>query len=151
MTWLFRDLNSTTNNHASLATPPINAHHPVSREIHPSRHNIADILSPELWHLSIDQNQEIYEWLGLITLQSPRVCSRDSLDPYLSRYRVPQQTSQANDLSLFRWRGLMEPSWIQRLMILLRLVSPGLSITERQQRPATGRLGTTRFCSSIRA
>ncbi|CAM1507392.1 Fc.00g070330.m01.CDS01 [Cosmosporella sp. VM-42] len=45
---------------------------------------------------------EFYEWLSLIRLGSPRVEPHDDIDPYLSRYRIPEGADeQAMGMSSF--------------------------------------------------
>lgn len=71
---------------------------------------------------------DFYEWLGLVSLESPRVLQADSIDPFLSRYRVPQAQEQdenrvTNMISL-TWRGLIPRAWIRELLIQLKLDHP---------------------------
>ncbi|CAK7272339.1 hypothetical protein SEPCBS119000_005072 [Sporothrix epigloea] len=60
---------------------------------------------------------ELYEWLSLVRLGSPRVEAADKIDPYLSRYAVPSPdvgesaASSVKDLCTLRWRGFFSPTW----------------------------------------
>lgn len=58
---------------------------------------------------------ELYEWLSLVRLGSPRVEAGDSIDPYLSRYTVPESKSAGlvatGDVSVLRWTGFFSPTW----------------------------------------
>ncbi|CAK7217308.1 hypothetical protein SCUCBS95973_003104 [Sporothrix curviconia] len=59
---------------------------------------------------------ELYEWLSLVRLGSPRVEAADTIDQYLSRYSVPSsggETSETpvGDLCTLRWRGFFSPTW----------------------------------------
>ena len=62
---------------------------------------------------------ELYEWLSLVRLGSPRVKAGDDIDPYLSRYTVPGSDAGSDagglaatgDVSVLRWTGFFSPSW----------------------------------------
>ena len=65
-----------------------------------------------------DYYNDVSEWLGLISLQSPRIAVDDVIDPYLSRYAVPQSESrqpQPTALVSLRWQGVMTSRWISQL------------------------------------
>lgn len=66
-----------------------------------------------------DFASEIYEWLSLIRLQSPRVSPTDSIDPYLSRYQVPGEpgTQTASKLCTVTWEGFLSPSFARQLLV----------------------------------
>lgn len=59
---------------------------------------------------------EIYEWLSLIRLESPRVLAGDQIDPFLSRYQVPEGGTQAKVCKI-SWRGFIAPSWCRQVLI----------------------------------
>jgi ribonuclease P/MRP protein subunit RPP40 len=64
--------------------------------------------------------EEIYEWLSLIALESPRVSVDDSVDSFLSRYSPPPGAGQANhgsELVKISWEGFMSPSWAHGALI----------------------------------
>ncbi len=81
--------------------------------------------------------RDLYEWLSLVRLGSPRVSSADSIDPYLSRYQVPlgstglhSGTDSAShpppaDVSLFRWRGFVSPTWACQTLLDTLVAMPG--------------------------
>ena len=67
-----------------------------------------------------DYCNDIAEWLGLVALQSSRISVEDVIDPYLSRYAVPQSESlqpqsQSTALVSLRWHGVMNSQWIGQL------------------------------------
>ncbi|EED24274.1 ribonuclease P protein subunit p40, putative [Talaromyces stipitatus ATCC 10500] len=67
-----------------------------------------------------DYCNEVSEWLGLVSLQSPRISVDDVIDPYLSRYAVPQSEStqlQSTALVILRWQGVMGSRWINQLLV----------------------------------
>ncbi len=84
----------------------------------PAFGNIGDVIAEngffEDWAL------ERQEWLGLVALQSPRVRADDEIDPYLSRYSVPDSGSaMVSDLVVLQWSGFIPALWIRSLWIRL--------------------------------
>ncbi|RDA87446.1 hypothetical protein CP532_2811 [Ophiocordyceps camponoti-leonardi (nom. inval.)] len=59
---------------------------------------------------------ELYEWLSLIRLRSPRVAANDAIDPFLSRYSVPDGTHGQTNICLLSWRGFMAATWLRSLV-----------------------------------
>lgn len=61
----------------------------------------------------------MYEWLSLVRLQSPRVMAGDNIDPYLSRYQVPDDDDKAVDakFSMIRWQGFLTADWVRQLLV----------------------------------
>lgn len=75
-----------------------------------------------------DLATDAYEWLSLLRLESPRVDSGDTIDPYLSRYQVPAQeeatgTSQVK-LCRVTWQGLLSGVWVRNLLLDLLATLP---------------------------
>lgn len=62
---------------------------------------------------------DIYEWLSLIRLQSPRVSLTDSVDPFISRYHLPTEASEqsATQICAVTWEGLLPPAFAQKLLV----------------------------------
>lgn len=60
---------------------------------------------------------DIYEWLSLARLQSPRIASNDDIDTYLSRYRVPNRSESDIDMWKVSWSGFIDPTWFRELLI----------------------------------
>lgn len=58
---------------------------------------------------------EIYEWLSLVRLESPRVNPTDNIDPFLSRYQVPGE--QRTNVRVITWEGFLAPSWSRKMLI----------------------------------
>ena len=66
---------------------------------------------------------ERHEWLGLVALQSPRISADDQIDPFLSRYSVPDsESAMVSDLVVLQWSGFIPARWIRDLMIELGFV-----------------------------
>ena len=59
---------------------------------------------------------EIYEWLSLVRLESPRVQAGDHIDPYLSRYRVVEGGTPTK-ICKISWNGFISPSWCRQTLI----------------------------------
>lgn len=71
----------------------------------------------------------LYEWLSLVSLESPRITADDAIDPYLSRYEVPDFEAAATEtegtimikrLVKLRWHGLITPNFITSLWLLVQ-------------------------------
>lgn len=73
-----------------------------------------------------DAVSEIYEWLSLVRLQSPRVSSTDAIDPYLSRYSVPGEPEEqsAARLCTITWEGFLPPKFARQLLVDTILALP---------------------------
>lgn len=60
------------------------------------------------------------EWLAMVALESPRVTANDTIDPYLSRYSVPDANdSNPTNLISLKWHGFINSRWITRLLTTL--------------------------------
>ena len=86
---------------------------------------IADIGEEELPEFASD----IYEWLSLVRLQSPRLSSADSADPYLSRYQPPGEPGQwpVARLCTVVWEGLLPPCFARKVLVEAILALPSQS------------------------
>ncbi|RFU74318.1 ribonuclease p 40kda subunit [Trichoderma arundinaceum] len=62
---------------------------------------------------------ELYEWLSLVRLESPRVVAEDTIDPYLSRYSPPEAdgTVAQTQVCKLSWQGFLPPSWLRSLFV----------------------------------
>lgn len=57
----------------------------------------------------------LFEWVGMAALQSPRLFIHDHVDPYISVYEPPSHT-EATALTHIRWRGLMPPQFVKKIV-----------------------------------
>ncbi|CAF9909444.1 hypothetical protein IMSHALPRED_008363 [Imshaugia aleurites] len=123
VTWLFHDFNSSTEHDA-----PITKHHPVIKECSLQQRTTARVRVPNLTPpYPSDSNDGfeywtlgIYEWLGLVTMESPRILSEDIIDPFLSRYEVPHNDSRkAFNVVTLTWTGFIPALWLKNLMVYL--------------------------------
>lgn len=56
------------------------------------------------------------EWLALVQMDSPRV-KEDDIDPYLSRYAVPDAEETRVDLVSLKWHGFISCHWALRVFL----------------------------------
>lgn len=59
---------------------------------------------------------EVYEWLSMIRLESPRIEVRDQIDSYLSRYDSPQGPGSTTKLDKLSWQGFISPRWLRETL-----------------------------------
>ena len=69
---------------------------------------------------------EMYEWLSLIRLESPRVATGDDIDPYLSRYALPTDNGAVKTAALctVRWQGFIPSNWVRKVLVDVLLSVP---------------------------
>lgn len=82
------------------------------------------IVTPSMPSLDADTAADLYEWLSLVRLGSPRVLYKDSIDPYLSRYSPPDCPPGEINVGRISWDGLMSPSWVSNLASALLAACP---------------------------
>jgi ribonuclease P/MRP protein subunit RPP40 len=63
-----------------------------------------------------DFSTELYEWLSLVRLQSPRIHAGDQMDSYLSRYQVAEGGKEGK-ICKISWQGFLAPSWSRQILI----------------------------------
>jgi ribonuclease P/MRP protein subunit RPP40 len=80
-------------------------------------------LSPDVGSLSTSGREDfedfstgVYEWLSLVRLQSPRIEVGDKIDPYLSRYQVPESEAESK-ICKISWQGFFAPYWSRQTLI----------------------------------
>jgi hypothetical protein len=61
----------------------------------------------------------LYEWLSLLSLDSPRIRKNDAIDPYLSRYAVPNDgdAGEARAVVRVKWTGFLPIQWFSELWL----------------------------------
>ena len=59
---------------------------------------------------------ELYEWLSLIRLESPRIEVGHQVDSYLSRYDLPQAPASTTKLDKVSWQGFISPRWLRETL-----------------------------------
>jgi ribonucleases P/MRP protein subunit RPP40 len=72
---------------------------------------------------------DVYEWLSLVRLESPRVNTGDQVDPFLSRYSVPGDPEDRPSTALCKisWQGFISPDWARQILMDLLLNLPSRS------------------------
>jgi len=66
---------------------------------------------------------ELYEWLSLVRLGSPRIHPGDSIDPFLCRYQVPGSGDQGK-LCKITWQGYLSPLWCRDTLVNVMAALP---------------------------
>jgi ribonuclease P/MRP protein subunit RPP40 len=70
---------------------------------------------------------ELYEWLSLVSLESPRVLIGDDIDSFLSQY-VPPVGDDGDFTSInvvrLTWEGFMAAKWAHEVFIAVLLTTP---------------------------
>ncbi|KUM57539.1 hypothetical protein ACN42_g9649 [Penicillium freii] len=129
MAWLFHDLES--NSGLDEGNKPINKVQPQLITCEPQETDHDQIITPPFYEngtvleeMSEGDLQEhsgsLSEWLAMVQMASPRLSGADDVDPYLSRYAVPDaDESQACDLMSLKWHGLISSRWITQLFLNL--------------------------------
>lgn len=74
-----------------------------------------------------DTAAELYEWISLVRLQSPRILHKDSLDAYISRYSVPDCPPGNTRVGHISWDGLLSSSWVSTMASALMASCPEAS------------------------
>ncbi|KAJ5700276.1 hypothetical protein N7536_003289 [Penicillium majusculum] len=127
MAWLFHDLES--NSGLDEGNKPINKVQPQLITCEPQEIDHEQIMTPPFYEngkvleeMSEGGLQEhsgsLSEWLAMVQMASPRLSGEDDVDPYLSRYAVPDaDESQACDLMSLKWHGLISSRWIMQLFL----------------------------------
>ena len=132
VSWLFYDLKGTTDEPAAISV-----HEPKVRKVEPVTETMDAVIVPEIPQ---DMQQDDYEiatdlleWTSLALCGSPRIQQHDDIDPYLSRYHVPETTSQrataeASTVNLVKisWHGFI-PSIFAKDIFLAALKASGTS------------------------
>jgi ribonuclease P/MRP protein subunit RPP40 len=66
-----------------------------------------------------DHLGSLLEWVAMVQINSPRVSGGDDVDPYLSRYSVPDNCEPLDLLSI-KWRGFISSRWVMDLFLAVR-------------------------------
>ncbi|KAJ1334225.1 ribonuclease P subunit [Microdochium nivale] len=130
-TWLFCSLSEAPEK------DPLEKHFPVKYTSTPGivsglKTKLPELKVPASMHsdsnrLEFDEfSVDIYEWLSLIRLQSPRVAADDDVDRYISTYVPPGPIEDVCQSSLCKmtWEGFMPTSWTQHVLAEIVLAVP---------------------------
>lgn len=143
LTWLFHDFEKKTDSmtysdedgsgvtdlSAAAGESPVAKYHPTEKICSPQQRTTKAAKVPNLTSTKSsscaddfeDWAVETHEWLNLLAMNSPRVFLEDSIDPFLSRYQVPEGDSKnAHSMVIVTWNGLIPASWIRQLLLETR-------------------------------
>lgn len=114
------------------AFAPLQKHHPTHVNAGPQSALQREVLVPDMkvpFTYGIGQpgqndiqswTYETLEWLGLVGIGSQRVLETDNIDPYLSRYTLPEGSlGFGRTLRTLTWNGLLTARWITALFVEL--------------------------------
>ncbi|KAI5921492.1 ribonuclease P 40kDa subunit [Camillea tinctor] len=120
-TWLFCNLSKESD------SGPLQQHFPTRYTSSPNlveglAVNVPPLTPPQVFLEGDDQSDldeyatDIYEWLSLIRLESPRLSTSDTIDPYLSSYTIPgnPDDTHSGELCKVSWQGFISPDWVRR-------------------------------------
>ncbi|OIW28797.1 hypothetical protein CONLIGDRAFT_654905 [Coniochaeta ligniaria NRRL 30616] len=132
LTWLFCNLSTSTP-----GPDPLTPHAPTKFTSKPGITQDISVTLPTLkpdteMVASGDRDMyeefatELYEWLSLLRLESPRILSSDQIDPYLSRYRAPgdSQDHQPASVCKISWQGFLSSAWARKTLVDVILALP---------------------------
>ncbi|EXJ82044.1 hypothetical protein A1O1_08112 [Capronia coronata CBS 617.96] len=149
--WLFLDLN---DDHAAELKGPITAHHPTIINLSPSVEMLPNVLIPSTLTTNVlthpvlakttsshgntstssapEELQEsvldLFEYIDMLSLASPRVQTTDRVDPFISRYQVPDlydpihegshapKKTRPQNVKVMTWTGLIPVQWVLELL-----------------------------------
>jgi len=127
LAWLFVDMENEDSSSGVIA-----ALHPQIKELKPAISRVADTVPPfvndeETVHDPLYEEQ-LFEWLGLVALNSPRISQSDTVDSYLCRYALPDAFDAMEDSALntqsivhLRWHGFASSIFVRHLWIIMRM------------------------------
>lgn len=74
--------------------------------------------------------EELLEWIGLATMDSPRINRKDDIDRFLCRYNLPEAFSEEDradaipqNLVHLRWHGFASAKFVRDIFLLVKAVA----------------------------
>lgn len=130
LTWLFYNHNPSSAESLVEGKEELSKHAPFIHNISPLATKLEALLvprlSPEVRTELYDQDAslELLEYLHLISLHSPRIAASDSVDPYISRYEIPDfgAGTSKRDFTCLRWKGFMPPAFVREVFLAMKKV-----------------------------
>lgn len=127
LAWLFVDLE----NH-EIESGPITKHHPQIKVAQPKISQLTNVIVP----FDVDNKEriadpiyeeELLEWIGLATMDSPRITLKDDIDRFLCRYDLPEAFSEEDradampqNLAHLRWHGFASAKFVRDIWLVVR-------------------------------
>ncbi|KAK6381650.1 hypothetical protein LTS17_004709 [Exophiala oligosperma] len=130
--WLFADFNFKEG--SERLQRPITAHHPTIQSFSPTIQTLRGVRFPSTLTTSLptlpglkpaEETQEsihdLFEFVDMLALASPRVQTTDNVDPFLSRYQVPDLSESTTDsrgasVKVVTWTGFVPAQWTLELL-----------------------------------
>ena len=120
--------------HEDITPDPLDAHIPTKRAVSPEVSQPMRVKMPSLKPATEvdpsygadfeDYAVDVYEWLSLVLLESPRIKSEDKIDPFLSRYVPPGDSFTDSKIVKLTWQGFISPSWAHKTFVQMLLAVP---------------------------
>ncbi|ORY07787.1 ribonuclease P 40kDa subunit-domain-containing protein [Clohesyomyces aquaticus] len=127
LAWLFYNFNSSSIESLPEGREPISVHHPTVCAVPPTQTTLRNVLIPKLTVHDVPNTYDeedslaLLEWLHLVSLGSPRINSSDQINPFLSRYEVPDACGlSTGGIIQVRWRGFIPPQFVRELFLLTK-------------------------------
>ncbi|RJE24199.1 hypothetical protein PHISCL_03466 [Aspergillus sclerotialis] len=87
-----------------------------------------------------DECGALSEWLAMVSIESPRILTEDNVDPYLSRYCVPDvERAKPSNLVSLKWHGFATAKWIMQLFFELLVKERGANSLRLHGRCSVGK------------
>ena len=130
----------------------LNKHHPTIKPITPTSSLLPEVLVPSSMTQPLDlsppptsakstlpseETQEslydLFEYIDMLSLCSPRILKNHRVDPFISRYVVPDEIehghpdsdAHVSPVRVMTWTGLISARWILQLFCHIMYVNPG--------------------------
>ena len=122
VTWLFHDhWQAQTSESGSV---PLLAHSPAIKAPPPTVTRLESVRVPSMrsWsgepRRTDDDAADLLDWFGMMALNSPRLSSTDTIDPFLCRYQVPDaEIATTSNLVRVVWTGFIQGEWVRELLL----------------------------------
>lgn len=116
---------------------PITAHHPTTQSLSPTIQTLRTVQFSPILTTPIstmpgtkppeeiqESIHDLFEFIDMLALTSPRVQTTDNVDSFISRYQVPESVSEASGASVkvVTWTGLLSTQWILELLCTIMYV-----------------------------
>lgn len=128
LAWLFVDLDSH-----EIELGPIMKYHPQIKVAQPKVSPLSDVIVP----VDVDNKErisdpiyeeELLEWIGLATIDSPRIARKDDIDRFLCRYDLPEAFSQEHqaaaipqNLVHLSWHGFASAKFVRDIWLVAKV------------------------------
>lgn len=104
---------------ANRSEAPIEKHHPFKYSVEPAVTRMPKVVVPNIPSqeaFDLEDAEEILEWISLLSLDSPRVRSNDSIDDFLCRYHLFNANGSSSIVKL-QWRGFVPAQFVMRMFL----------------------------------